>query len=62
MVFQVVSATTARGIKATGNKIAARRSMGTAPKKDWEGIDAVVRKYFPEDWQGACASILFVVR
>ena len=53
MVFQVVSATTARGIKATSNKIAARRSMGSAAKTEWTGIDAVVRKVFPEDYQGA---------
>lgn len=27
--------------------------MGThAVKKDWTGADAVVRKYFPEDYQG----------
>ena len=52
MVFQVVSSTAARGLKASGKSIAARRSMGTAPKTDWTGADAVVRKYFPEDYQG----------
>ena len=30
----------------------AKRFMGAAPKKEWTGADAVVRKYFPEDYQG----------
>merc|ERR1711862_680565 len=34
-----------------------------APKKDWTGADAIVRKYFPEDYQvaGAILSLYGVV-
>ena len=33
-----------------------RRSMAHAPAKEWEGIDKVVRSYFPHDHQRAYAS------
>ena len=53
MVLQVVRSTAARGLKASGNNLITKRSMGGgAVKKDWEGIDKVVRGVFPKDSQG----------
>jgi len=55
MVIQVLRSTTSRGVAATRSNLVAKRSMGSAPKKDWEGIDKIVRGVFPEDWQVAGA-------
>ena len=54
MVFSVAAATARRRIAVMANRnstvTAQRRAMGSGgPAPEWEGIDKVVRGYFPGD-------------
>merc|ERR1712071_546857 len=55
MVLQALRSTTSRGVQATRINHVTKRHMGAAPKKDWEGIDKVVRDVLPKDSQVAAA-------
>jgi len=62
MVVHALKSTAVRGTRAA---VAAsqKRSMGgsSAPAPEWTGIDAVVRKYLPQDDQRKCFFV-FVCR
>ena len=52
MVLPLAAAAARRNVGRFATKqVVQRRQMGSAPAKEWEGIDKVVRGYFPEDHQ-----------
>ena len=52
MVLPLAAAAAARRqIGSVVAKQSQRRAMGSAPAKEWEGIDKVVRDVFPKDEQ-----------
>jgi hypothetical protein len=53
MVLPVVASAARRHVGLMAKQQAQRRTMGSAPAVEWEGIDKVVRGYFPEDYQRA---------
>merc|ERR1719162_2528411 len=55
MVVHALTSTATRAFRHTATSGPSRRSMGSAVKKDWEGIDKIVRDKFPEDYQLAGA-------
>lgn len=52
MVFPVAASASRRAATRVVHQ-QQKRSMGGGggPKPEWEGIDKVVRQYFPEDYQ-----------
>ena len=52
MVHRLLCTRASHVVKAPTNNLIAKRSMGSGPKPTWTGMDAVVRKHFPEDYQG----------
>mmetsp|Transcript_51118 Transcript_51118/g.52073 ORF Transcript_51118/g.52073 Transcript_51118/m.52073 type:complete len:121 (-) Transcript_51118:1108-1470(-) len=55
MVFSVAAVTTRRRIAVMVKQSTQRRTMGGGAAPEWEGIDKVVRGYFPGDHQLAMA-------
>ena len=60
MVLPLAAAAARRRVGGIIARNTQRRTMGSAPAKEWEGIDKVVRDVFPEDHQRACSSRLAV--
>jgi len=57
MVFSGATATARRRIAVMVKQSTQRRTMGGGTAPEWEGIDKVVRGYFPGDHQLAMAII-----
>jgi len=55
MVFSVAAVTARRRIAVMVKQSTQRRTMGGGAAPEWEGIDKVVRGYFPGDHQLAMA-------
>mmetsp|Transcript_15697 Transcript_15697/g.18925 ORF Transcript_15697/g.18925 Transcript_15697/m.18925 type:complete len:134 (-) Transcript_15697:190-591(-) len=55
MVFQVAASASRRAATRVAQQQQKRSMGGGGPKPEWEGIDKVVRQYFPEDYQLAGA-------
>jgi hypothetical protein len=53
MVLPVVASAARRHVGLMAKQQAQRRTFASAPAQEWEGIDKVVRGYFPEDYQRA---------
>jgi hypothetical protein len=53
MVLPIVAAAARRRVGMMTKQQMQKRSFAHAPAKEWEGIDKVVRGYFPHDHQRA---------
>jgi hypothetical protein len=53
MVLPIVAAAARRRVGMMTKQQMQKRSFAHAPTKEWEGIDKVVRGYFPHDHQRA---------
>jgi hypothetical protein len=51
MVFSVAAATARRRFAVMAKQTTQRRTMAGGAAPEWEGIDKVVRGYFPSDSQ-----------
>ncbi|OEU22859.1 hypothetical protein FRACYDRAFT_259230 [Fragilariopsis cylindrus CCMP1102] len=57
MVFSVAAATARRRFAMMAKQTTQRRTMAGGAAPEWEGVDKVVRGYFPKDSQ-LCMAIL----
>jgi hypothetical protein len=51
MVFSVAAATARRRFAMMAKQTTQRRTMAGGAAPEWEGVDKVVRGYFPKDSQ-----------